>query len=240
MGKHRKAQRARAAGGADSPLFTVATTDDVLRAFERFDPGVGWETIGPSVLPLLPRHTPSPIRVGAPIQAMLGPGILVGFGIDVGPAFAGVTRELVDGWGVADADVVATSLANVRALASELPPGAVTAVALSDGRTVRILQSGAGWASTLLLLPDLLPRFFGPGPHLVGAPCRDVLLAFPADTPLDLVFDLVGEIAWADPAGLVASCHRHRNGALEPVAAPVPGGVVALDPEPPDRPRFVS
>lgn len=239
MGKHRKPQRTRAAG-ADGPLFTVATSADVLRAFERFDPGVGWETIGASILPLLPRHTPSPIRVGAPIQALLGPGLLVGFGIDVGPAFIGVTRELVEGWGVADADVVATSLTNVRALATELPPGVVTTVDLSDGLAAQILQSRAGWASTLLLLPDLLPRFFGPGPHLVGAPCRDVLLAFPPDAPLDLLFDLVEGIAWADPAGLVASCHRHRDGILEPVAAPLSGGVVTFDVERPDRPRFVS
>jgi len=218
----------------------MATSDDVRRAFEGLDLDAGWDGLAPSILPLLSRRVPSPIRAGAPVQALLGPGILVGFGIDFGPAFATVTRNLVERCGISDGDVVSTALRNVRALAVELPPEAVKTVDLDDGRVVRVLQSGAGWASALLLVPDLLPRFFGPGPHLLGAPCRDVVMAFPQGTPLDLVFDLVEGLAWADPVGLVAACYRHQDGSLEQVPAPPPGSVVPLEVELPVRTRFVS
>lgn len=240
MKKQRSKRRTRPrSGGASSP-FTMATSDDIRRAFEHVDLDVGWARIAPSILPLLPRRTPSPIRAGAPLQAMLEPGILVGFGIDFGPAFATVTRDLVGRWDVGDGDVVVAALANVRALAAELPPAVVKTVDLDEGAVAHVLQSGAGWASSLLLVPDLLPRFFGPGPHLLGAPCRDVVLAFAAGTSLDLVFDLVEGLAWADPVGLAAPCYRHLDGALEPVPAPLPGAVVAPEPVPSDRPRFVS
>ena len=218
----------------------MATSDDVRRAFEGLDLDAGWDGLAPSILPLLSRRVPSPIRAGAPVQALLGPGILVGFGIDFGPAFATVTRNLVERCGISDGDVVSTALRNVRALAVELPPEAVKTVDLDDGWVVRVLQSGAGWASALLLVPDLLPRFFGPGPHLLGAPCRDVVMAFPQGTPLDLVFDLVEGLAWADPVGLVAACYRHLDGSLEQVPAPPPGSVVPLEVELPVRTRFVS
>jgi hypothetical protein len=239
MKKQRSKQRALPRSGDVQSPFTMATSDDIRRALEHVDLDVGWDQLAPSVLPLLSRRVPSPIRAGAPVQAMLGPGIVVGFGIDFGPAFATVTRDLAERWGVADGDIVAKALANVRGLAVELPPRAVKRVDLDDGVVVWVLQSGAGWASGLLVVPDLLPRFFGPGPHLVAAPCRDVVMAFAADTSLDLVFDLVESLAWADPVGLVPVCFRHVGGQLEPVAAP-PGPVVLPEVDPPVRQRFVS
>lgn len=239
MKKQRSKQRALPRSGDAHSPFTMATSDDMRRALERVDLGVGWDHLAPSVLPLLPRRVPSPIRAGAPLQALLGPGIVVGFGIDFGPAFATVTRDLAARWGVADADVVAKALENVRGLAAELPPRTVKRVDLDEGVVVHILQSGAGWASALLVLPDLLSRFFGPGPHLVGAPCRDVVMAFAEDTALDLVFDLVENLAWADPVGLVPACFRHVGGQLEPVVAP-PGPIVLPEVDPPVRQRFVS
>lgn len=239
MKKQRSKQRALPRDRAPRSPFIMATTDDVRQALEQLDLDAGWDHICRSVVPLLPRRAPSPIRAGAPLQSLLGPGILVSFGIDFGPAFANVTRDLAGRCGVSDGDIVAAALGNVRALATELPPKVVTTVDLDDGETVRVLRSGAGWASSLLLMPDLLPRFFGPGPHLIGAPCRDIILAFAAGTSLDLVFDVVGSLAWADPVGLVPSCYRHLDGALEPVAAP-PGLAVLPELEPPARPRFVS
>ncbi len=239
MKRQRSKQRALPRSGDAQSPFTMATSDDIRRALERVDLDVGWDQLAPNILPLLSRRVPSPIRAGAPVQAMLGPGIIVGFGIDFGPAFATVTRDLAERWGVADGDIAAMALANVRGLALELPPGAVKRVDLDEGVVVRILQSGAGWASGLLIVPDLLPRFFGPGPHLVGALCRDVVMAFAEDTSLDLVFDLVESLGWADPVGLIPTCYRHVGGVLQPITAP-PRTVVLPEVDPPVRQRFVS
>ena len=212
----------------------------LARAIERLDPDAGWPTIRPSVLPLLPRHTPPAIRAGAPIQAILGPGILVGFGIDLGPAFAGITRDMVERWGIDDAEVVAAAVANVRALAGELPPAVVKDVPLPGTDTVRVLQTGGGWASALLVVPEMLPRFVGTGPHHVGAPCRDVLLAFSATTPAEVVLDLVEGIAALDPVGLVPRCFHHSSGSVEPLLVMPGDRLPAVDTLERDRPRYVS
>lgn len=237
-------QRAKRSGdrrhGRWGPVLTMAGGAALTRAFERFDPDAGWPAIRPSVLPLLPRHTPPAIRAGAPIQAILGPGLLVGFGIDLGPAFAGITRDLVERWGVDDAEVVAAAVDNVRALAAELPSAIVKDVSLPGTDVVRVLQTGGGWASALLVVPEALPRFFGPGPHHVGAPCRDVLLAFSAATPTEVVLDLVDGIAAPDPAGLVPACYRHASGSVEPVVTEPGDRLPAIDADERDRPRYVS
>jgi hypothetical protein len=222
------------------PAFTLPSVSALAGAVERLDLDAGWPTIRPSVLPLLPRHTPPAIRAGAPIQAILGPGLVVGFGIDLGPAFAAVTRDMVARWEIDDAEVVAAAVGNVRALAAELPPGIVKDVALPGAGTVRILQTGGGWASALLVVPEALPRFVGPGPHHVGAPSRDVLLAFPAATPVEIAFDLVEGIAALDPAGLVPACYRHASGSVEPLVAELGERLPAIDAVEGDRPRYVS
>ncbi len=237
-------RRAKRSGGRRrervESIFTMASPAALASAFERFDPDASWETIQPSVLPLLQRHTPPAVRAGAPVQAILGPGLLVGFGIDLGPAFASITRELVERWGIDDVEVVAAAVGNVRALAAELPPAIVKDVDLPETDVVRVLQTGGGWASALLVVPELLPRFLGPGPHRIGAPCRDVLMAFSAATPPALVLDLVEDIARLDPAGLVPNCFHHAAGSIEPLRVD-PGDLLpAVDVAARDRPRFVS
>lgn len=222
------------------PAFSIAGPAALARAFKRLDPDSGWPTIRPSVLPLLPRHSPPAIRAGAPIQAILGPGLLIGFGIDLGPAFAGITRDMVERWGIDDGEVVGAAIDNVRALAAELPPAIVKDVPLPGADTVRVLQTGGGWASTLLVVPELLPRFIGPGPHHIGAPCRDVLFAFSAATPAEVVLDLVEGIAALDPAGLVPTCFHHAAGSVEPLIAGPGDRLPAVDAVEPDRPRYVS
>ena len=224
MGK--QSRRRRAGRGSDGPDFAFPTPGEVRNAFDQFDMSAGWPVIARSVLPLFPRHTPSTVRAGAPIQAFLPPGIPVSFGIDIGPAFVTMTRELADGWGVDTGDVVKTALDNVRALAAELPPALVGDVRLEDGLRVRMLRSRAGWSSTLLLLPDLLPRFFGPGPHLMGAPCRDVLFAFPPTMDPDHAAAMVEAISWADPAGIAVAGYLHHAGVLEPVVPAAPGSAL--------------
>jgi hypothetical protein len=222
------------------PVFTIPSGAALAGAFERLDLDAGWPTIRPSVLPLLPRHTPPAIRAGAPIQAILGPGLLVGFGIDLGPAFAGITRDMVEQWKVDDAEVVAAAVANVRSLAAELPPAIVRDVSLPGADTVRVLQTGGGWASALLVVPEMLPRFVGAGPHHIGAPCRDVLFAFSAATPAEMVLDLVEGVAALDPAGLVPACFRHAAGSIDRLDAEPGDRLLAIDLLERDRPRFVS
>ncbi len=240
MKKRRAKRSGRRREGRWEPAFTLPDVATLTNAFGRLDLDAGWPAIRPSVLPLLPRHTPPAVRAGAPIQAILGPGLLVSFGIDLGPAFAGITRDMVEHWEIDDAEVVASAVDNVRALAAELPSAIVKDVDLPGTDVVRVLQTGGGWASALLVVPDMLPRFIGPGPNRLGAPCRDVLLAFSAATPAEVVLDLVEGIATLDPVGLVPTCFDHVAGSLEPLVVEPGDRLPPLRAAERDRPRFVS
>jgi hypothetical protein len=67
---------------------------------------------------------------------------------------------------------------------------------------VRVLQSGVGCASALVLAPDELERIFGDEPQCLIAPMRDLLISLPAETDRTFVAWLNDEFAEMDPNGL--------------------------------------
>src|SRR6478735_463933 len=82
-----------------------------LEALRGFDPAGGWEEVRPAVLPLLKR-----------VRHPVPPGIWTGFGIDIGPACAHVSRGLFRGWGIDQATLLGAALENLRHRVLEEPP----------------------------------------------------------------------------------------------------------------------
>ena len=79
---------------------------------------------------------------------------------------------------------------------------------------VRILQSGVGCASALVLVPDELERIFGSAEQCLIAPMRDLLISMPVDADRELVRWLNDEFATMDPNGLALDAFVLGNGAL--------------------------
>jgi hypothetical protein len=146
---------------------------------------------------------------------MLPPGILVGFGIDIGPAVMYVGPPLLERWGIDARTLVDTALANVRRLAGECDARDVLNDHISD-IPVAILQTQLGIAGSLVLVPEHLERFFGRGPHLLLAPMRDVLLALPADVDREFAGWLADEFEGLDPNHLHLGGFRHEAGLVTP------------------------
>src|SRR3954452_1171479 len=177
-----------------------ATPDAVLRAMGGLPPDLEWASMAASVIPILPRRRPmpplagEPFRVtpprrrrrptppppGEPFRVTLPPGIPTGFGIDIGPAFLVVGQSLLATWPVGAAELVATALDNLRARMRTVRPRDLVRQPI-DGVPVRILQSGAGCASGLVLVEDELRRIFGTDPQCFIAPLRDILMSMPLD-----------------------------------------------------------
>jgi hypothetical protein len=169
--------------------------------------------MAPNVIPILPRRRPMPPQAGEPFRVTLPPGIPTGFGIDIGPAFLVVGESLLASWSIGPADLVATALANLRARMQPLRPRDLVRQSL-DGIPVRILQSGLGCASALVLVPDELRRILGPDPQLLIAPMRDLVISMPPDTDRAFAAWINDEFAEMDPNGLALDAFTLDGGEL--------------------------
>lgn len=201
----------------------LATAEAVMRAVGSLPRDLDWEELAPSVIPVLPRRRPLPTEAGPPFRVTLPPGIPTGFGIDIGPALLVVGEPLLAGWPVGPADLVARALANLRGRLRPIRPRDVAALDI-DGVPVRVLQTGLGCASALVLLPDELTRILGDGPQCLLAPMRDLLVSMPPEVDRGFAAWLNEELATMDPNGLALDAFVVDAGGLryERLPGPVP------------------
>jgi hypothetical protein len=188
-----------------------------MAAIGRLDPDLPWDKVHDMVVPMMPRVRPYPGPAPDPVRALLPPGILVGFGIDIGPAITVIGSGLLESWRIDVATLAATALENLRDRAGACEPGIVHRDAVADV-SVDLLQTGGGFAASLLLVPEFLERFFGPGPHLLVAPMRDILIALPGDVDRDFAGWLSEEFEVLDPNHLHLGGFHHLRGVVTPVS----------------------
>ena len=226
----RRAKRARKAGKAYRTVdlgngMVQATPDAVLRAMGALPPDLDWRSMAPSVVPILPRRRPMPPLAGEPVRVTLPPGIPTGFGMDIGPAFLVVGQSLLASWTIDAADLVATALENLRGRMRPVRPRDLFRQPI-DGIPARILQSGVGCASGLVLVEDELRRVFGSEPQCLIAPMRDILISLPVDTDRSFVAWLNDEFSEMDPNGLALDAFVLDDGGLRYEALHTPGRLV--------------
>jgi hypothetical protein len=192
-----------------------ADVETVLAALQGFDPGMPWKKARDQVLPMLPRVRPLPAPELELVRAMLPPGILVGFGIDIGPAITFISTTLLERWGVEPASLAAAAVANLRAEARRCGPDVVLHDHIGDV-PVSVVQTGRGIAASLLLVPDCLERLLGDGERLLLAPMRDILIALPASVDPGFAAWLAVEWEAMDPNHLHLGGFRYRRGSVTP------------------------
>jgi hypothetical protein len=197
------------------PGMIRADDATLLAAMNRVDPDRPWTKARADVLPMLPRVRPYPFPVD-PVRIMLPPGILVGFGVDIGPALTMVDGDQLRRWGVGVETVAEQALANVRDEAARCDPDLVVREPI-DGVPVLALQTGAGIAASMLLAPETVERFFGPGPLLLLAPMRDLLIGLPATVDHAFAAWLAEEWEALDPNHLHLGGWRFQSGTVSPV-----------------------
>jgi hypothetical protein len=198
--RHRDRRKAAGRRVRVNEFVDQAGLDEVLRAIDRLPIDLDWALIAPNVVPLLPRRRPMP-HAGEPLTVLLPPGIMTGFGVDAGPAVMHVGRETLGAWGVDAAEVAARALGNVRLRSESLRPRDLHRDAV-DGIRIRVLQTGEGIASALLLVPDELVRLFGEADQWFIAPMRDLVVSVDGDADPAFVAWLDDELAALDPNAL--------------------------------------
>jgi hypothetical protein len=214
----RRTKRRRKAGKAYRTTdlgngMVQATPEAVLRAMGGLPPDLEWEVMAPNVIPILPRRRAMPPQAGEPFRVTLPPGIPTGFGIDIGPAFLVVGDSLLGTWPIGPAELVATALENLRTRLRPVRPRDLVRQSF-DGVPVRVLQSGLGCASALVLVPDELVRILGDAPQTLIAPMRDLLISLPPDVDRSFAAWLNDELAEMDPNGLALDAFVLEEGTL--------------------------
>lgn len=195
------------------PGLVAADYGSVLAALERFDPAMDWDEARGRVLPMLPRARPMPGPSLDLVRTVVPPGILVGFGIDLGPAVTFVSTQLLERWGVDAAALAGAALANLDREAARCD-GRVVVQDRFAGEPIAVAQTRRGFAASLILVPDHLPRLFGPGPHVLLAPMRDILICLPGEVDAELAAFLSAEWEALDPNHLHLGAFRHEAGRI--------------------------
>ncbi len=233
--RERRRDRRRRTAGTDHATWDLgngvvqATPEAVLRAMGGLPPDLDWEVMAPNVIPILPRRRPMPALAGAPFRVTLPPGIPTGFGIDIGPAFLVVGSSLLETWPIGPAELVATALDNLRDRVRVVHPQDLVCQSI-DAVPVRVLQTGVGCASALLLASDELVRVFGPNPQCLIAPMRDLLISLPPDADRGFAGWLNDEFSAMDPNGLALDAFVLEGGSLRYEAFGSPGETLSRRP----------
>lgn len=204
------------------PGIVSASPDEVLAAVQQLPPELDWKSVAPHIVPLFERVRPYPPMAPPRVQAIVAPGVTIGFGIDIGPAFLSVDAELVASWSMSVADLAAHALANLHAIAGHVSPDDIERAPLGDTQ-VAALQTHRGIGSVLVLAPTELARIFGQEPARFVAPMRDLLVRFPPDADPALAAWLYEEIASGDPNCLAPRAYLFdgRNVTVEALAVPL-------------------
>jgi hypothetical protein len=177
------------------------------------DHGFAWEDLADDILPIFERARPFAHDVEQPLQAVVPPGVTVGFGVDAGPAFLRVAAAHLADWPVDLAGLTERALHNLRRRARRARDYDLVAAPVGGVPTV-VFQSREGWASTAVLVPEAVERLFGPDPALFVAPARDLLVGLPIDVDPTFATWLTEEFEATDPNALRLEAFEWRDGVL--------------------------
>lgn len=179
------------------PIVSTAQVEDVVAAIEAVDLKAPWSEVAPDLRLTLPRRRALPPGSDGLPTRQFPPGISVGLGLDIGPAMLFVGHHQLLHWKVSQDRAFEQALANVRARVGSRRQFALIHERITDVPTIGF-QSGEGWASSLLLLPDELTRVLGTRSGLLLAPMRDLILRLPLDAEPEFAFYLLEQFAAAD------------------------------------------
>jgi hypothetical protein len=200
-------------GPPAGPDVVTPRLEDVLAALETMPRELTWESVATEVLPLFQRVRPYHESMPEQLRVVVPPGLTVGFGVDIGPAFITISPEMAADWGVPPDEILERAVANLEQRMAAVRPRDVHEGTIGDV-PVRILQSPTGSASTYVLVPGALGRILGPHRQLVMAPMRNLLISLPVTTDRDFAAWLFDEFASQDPNCLAPAAFVVGDGTL--------------------------
>ena len=195
--------RGAALPGADRHVRALLARIDERR--------LAWEDVAEDVLPIFERARPFSHEVQPPAHAVVPPGVTIGFGVDLGLAFARVAAIHLEDWPIDLPGLTERAQRNLRRRARDARDYDLITEPIAGVPTVAF-QSRDGWASTAVLVPEAIDRLFGPRPALLIAPSRDLLVGLPDDVDLTFATWLAETFEADDPNALRLEAFEWRDG----------------------------
>jgi len=207
-----RAVEARLVGG---PWAPTRADEAVLRGLidQIDDRGFGWDDVVDDVMPIFERARPFGVEVDPPARTIVPPGVTIGFGVDLGLAFARVSVVHLAGWPVDLSSLADRALRNLRKRARHATDYDLVSEPVG-GVPTTAFQSRDGWASTVVLVPEAVERLFGRDPALFIAPSRDLLVRLPIDVDLEFATWLTEEFEATEPNALRLEAFEWLEGAI--------------------------
>lgn len=172
-----------------------------MAAIDAVDLTAPWSVVAPGLRLVLPRRRAMPPGTGTLPVRRYAAGIEAGLGLDIGPAMLFVGHEQLRGWEVSEDAAFERAEANVDERVRARRHWTLISEPIGDVPTIAF-QSREGWASSLVLMPEVLCRVLGERSGRILAPMRDLLMWMPLDTEIDFARWVLDEMAEVDPNAL--------------------------------------
>src|SRR4051794_14170848 len=111
------------------------------------DRGFGWDDVQDDVMPIFERARPFSLEVDRPARTSVPPGVTIGFGVDLGLAFARVSVVHLAGWPVDIGGLTDRALRNLRKRGRHAPDYDLVGEA-GCGVPARAFPSRGGWGGS--------------------------------------------------------------------------------------------
>ena len=194
------------------PGVVTASLEELVAAIQGLN-DVTWPRLQPLVRPIFQRRRPFAFEAPPAATVVVPPGVSIGFAADIGPALVHVHGELLDRWQVGLEEVRKVAFRNLRSAIRARGRWNLVREPVHGQETVAF-QSEEGWASTLLLVPDLIEYVFGGGDRLFVAPMRDLLIGLPPAVERGFATWLTSEFEALDPNALCLEAFLWSAGRL--------------------------
>lgn len=181
----------------------MPTERDLRRALGEVPQEMNWEWAEPRLTPLFERMDAGGIDGDPTINAVTPLGVAIGFGIEIGPTFARVTKSMAQRWEASVEQIEAAAFRHLEKVVQKLSRKDLQH-AVHHGHMARCMPEPGGWASSVILAgEDHVTRLFGPQDQVFTVPARNMLLSFDATVPGQEIVDMTTMLEDMDPHPLL-------------------------------------
>lgn len=191
------------------------SVEEIEAALAEMPAELDWEWSRSRLIPVFERGYAEGVTGDPMINTVTPLGVGIGFGIDLGPILARVTRSMGQRWEASVEQIERAAFAHLEQVVAGIGPSDVQPIVL-QGHFFRALTVPLGWSSSVILAGEReLIRIFGTRDAFFTAPTRHSLLAFGPGTPTRVVVQVTVECELQDPHPLQLDPFVMEDGLLQ-------------------------